>query len=124
MIVNKMKPSNCTIICWDAEKPYNNELGKFDVITLTDVLHHADFPIAILKNVSNYATDDTIVLISEFDPESLGFMGPPLKHRLPLAEVKLMIEPLGFDIISEGTLDFEHYYLLIKKHLQYMSQNY
>ena len=106
--------SNVSIICWDVEKSFNVELGHFNAITITDVLHHADSSIEILKNIHNLATEETLILIAEFDPEAEGKIGPPLKNRLAMSVLKLNVESVGFEIICEGKQILEHYYLLIK----------
>lgn len=114
--LKEMNHSNVRIVCWDAEKPFNDDMGYFNAITITDVLHHADSPIAILKNVHSQATEETLILIAEFDPEAEGVIGPPLENRLSMSDLKLSVESVGFEIVCKGKQDLEHYYLLIKKH--------
>jgi 2-polyprenyl-3-methyl-5-hydroxy-6-metoxy-1,4-benzoquinol methylase len=113
--LKEMNHSNVRFVCWDAEKPFNDDLGNFNVITLTDVLHHADSPQAILKNVHNRATEDTLIFIAEFDSEAQGKIGPPLDKRIAISELKLIITSVGLEVVREGKQDFEHYYFLIKK---------
>jgi 2-polyprenyl-3-methyl-5-hydroxy-6-metoxy-1,4-benzoquinol methylase len=111
-----MNHTNVRFVCWDAEKPFNDDLGNFNVITLTDILHHADSPQAILKNVHNQAAEDTLIFIAEFDSEAPGKIGPPLDKRLAMSELKLFFASLGLEVVREGKQDFEHYYFLLKKH--------
>jgi ubiquinone/menaquinone biosynthesis C-methylase UbiE len=113
--LKEMDHSNVRFVCWDAEKPFNDDLGNFNVITLTVVLHHADSPHAILKNVYNQATVDTLIFIAEFDSEAQGKIGPPLDKRLAMSELKLFIASVGLEVVREGKQDFEHYYFLLKK---------
>ncbi len=70
--------SNVKLLCMDAEVPILDELGRFDVITMTDVLHHANSPIEVIMNVNRQATIEPRILISEFDPDSEWLIGPPL----------------------------------------------
>jgi ubiquinone/menaquinone biosynthesis C-methylase UbiE len=113
--LRKMNHANVKLICLDAEKPFNDDKLCCNAITLTDVLHHADSPIAILKNVHNQATEETRILIAEFDPEAEGMIGPPLENRISRIDLKLIVAAAGFEVVSEGKQDFEHYYLYIKK---------
>ncbi len=105
---------NVITVCWDAEQPYKTKIQGIDVITLTDVLHHADSFLEILKNVRTLSTAKTRILISEFDPESQGMFGPPLTSRIPLNHIKSAALRIGFEVLSEGKQDFEHYYLTLK----------
>lgn len=113
-IMQNKGQSNVSVICRDAENPFEGTLGYFDVITITDVLHHSDLPISILRNVFNHSSKETRLLIAEFDPEADGLIGPPLTNRLTKESVKTMIVEAGFEIISEGKQDYEHYFLLFK----------
>ncbi|MCY9657132.1 methyltransferase domain-containing protein [Paenibacillus chondroitinus] len=112
--LRKYKHSNVNIICWDAEKSLNDKLGYFHAITLTDVLHHSDSPAHILRNIFKQASEETVILIAEFDPEAEGLIGPPLKNRLAMNDLKLTLQSVGYEIVKEGKQAFEHYYLLIK----------
>ncbi|WNQ12183.1 methyltransferase domain-containing protein [Paenibacillus aurantius] len=105
---------NVITVCWNAEQPYNTEIHDIDVITLTDVLHHAESILDILKNVRTLSNVKTRILISKFDPETQGAFGPPLTSRIPISQLKSAILSIGFEVCREGKQDFEHYYLLLK----------
>ncbi|WP_276356105.1 class I SAM-dependent methyltransferase [Cohnella caldifontis] len=107
--------ANVKVVCWDAEQPYPEDLRDIDVITLTDVLHHADSIQAILRNVHALASANTRILISEFDPDAEGRIGPPLAHRISMGELRSVAATQGFEGIGEGKQDFEHYFLLLRR---------
>jgi 2-polyprenyl-3-methyl-5-hydroxy-6-metoxy-1,4-benzoquinol methylase len=108
------KYSNVSVICWDLELPLEEDIGTFDIVMLTDVLHHTENPEALLKNLQKYMTKETYILIAEFDPQAEGLIGPPLVNRISLSDMKVYVENSGFQIIKEGKQNFEHYYVVIR----------
>jgi ubiquinone/menaquinone biosynthesis C-methylase UbiE len=106
--------SKIEIITGDAEEFDLNDIGPFDAIMLTDMLHHTDSPERILKNVyNNTHANDTRILISEFDPKSKGEFGPPINKRLDEHYLLNLLQDIGFKIISSGKQLLEHYYLIV-----------
>jgi ubiquinone/menaquinone biosynthesis C-methylase UbiE len=91
------------------------DLDLPDIITITDVLHHSDSPKNILNNIHNISHATTKIMVSEFDAETKGEVGPPLKHRLHEQTLKDLTQEMGYEIISQGKQNFEHYYLLLQK---------
>lgn len=112
--INKHKIGNIQIIRGDAEISMDH-IGKADIVMITDILHHTDSPFDIIRNVYKHIDEDGCVLIAEFDPDSEGHIGPPLKNRLPKEEIKKLVQTIGFQVVREGNQEFEHYYLLIQK---------
>ncbi|MBP1934912.1 class I SAM-dependent methyltransferase [Ammoniphilus resinae] len=90
-------------------------VGKVDIVMITDVLHHADSPVDIIRNVYQHINGNGCALIAEFDPESEGHIGPPLKNRISKEEMKELVQTVGFQIVKEGKQEYEHYYMLLKK---------
>lgn len=107
---------NVEVIMGDAEEVALEGKGPFDIILLTDILHHTESPTKILKNVyENIHSQDSRILISEFDPESDGLIGPPLEKRLSEAHLLDSLRDIGFKVISNGKQLLEHYYIIAHK---------
>jgi ubiquinone/menaquinone biosynthesis C-methylase UbiE len=110
----KEKKNNIIPICINAETSLDT-VGNVDIVMITDVLHHADSPIDILRNVYKHINGDVRVLIAEFDKDSEGQIGPPLQNRISIEEIKKLAKSVGFQEVKDGNQDYEHYYLLLMK---------
>ncbi|NRD81107.1 class I SAM-dependent methyltransferase [Bacillus sp. BRMEA1] len=110
----KEKMNNIIPICRNAETSLDT-VGNVDIVMFTDVLHHADSPIDLLRNVYKHINVDVRVLIAEFDKDSKGQIGPPLQNRISKEEVKKFAKSVGFQEVKDGNQDYEHYYMLLKK---------
>ncbi|WP_307205267.1 class I SAM-dependent methyltransferase [Paenibacillus harenae] len=109
----KQAESHIEIILGDAENAVVHDQGSFDIVMLTDVLHHTDSPARVLKNLyNNRHTKNARVLIAEFDPKSEGEIGPPLEKRLRENDLYDLLQHIGFTILSSGKQMFEHYYII------------
>jgi 2-polyprenyl-3-methyl-5-hydroxy-6-metoxy-1,4-benzoquinol methylase len=108
--------TNIEVICGDAEEIDLNAVGPFDIIMLTDILHHADSPTKILQNIfATVHTKDSRILISEFDPDSSGEIGPPIHKRLGEKYLFDVLRNTGFTVVDSGKQLYEHYYILAQK---------
>lgn len=110
----KGKVNNILLFCRNAELSLDG-VGKAEIVMITDVLHHADSPIDIIRNVYQHIDENGRVLIAEFDPESEGHIGPPLQNRMSKDEIKKLVLTVGFQVVKEGKQEYEHYYILLKK---------
>lgn len=109
----KQAESHIEIILGDAENAVVHDQGSFDIVMLTDVLHHTDSPARVLKNLyNNMHTKNARILIAEFDPKSEGEIGPPLEKRLRKNDLYDLLQNIGFTILSSGKQMFEHYYII------------
>ncbi|WP_166246202.1 class I SAM-dependent methyltransferase [Paenibacillus turpanensis] len=108
------KLNNIVPFCKNAEDALDG-IGTVEIVMLTDVLHHADTPAAIIQNAYQHIDESGYVLIAEFDSECEGLIGPPLVHRIPQEEVRNIVQSVGFQVVKEGKQDYEHYYLLLRK---------
>lgn len=108
------KNNNILTICRNAEVSLDS-VGKVDIVMITDVLHHANSPVDIIRNVYQHIDENGCVLISEFDPDSDGHIGPPLQNRISKEEIKKLVQTIGFQVVKEGKQEYEHYYLLLNK---------
>jgi 2-polyprenyl-3-methyl-5-hydroxy-6-metoxy-1,4-benzoquinol methylase len=67
-----------------------------DVVFLTDVLHHAAEPAAILRAVRAVCGEKTRVLVTEYDPDGPGLLGAAKTRRMGKAAVRLLLMAAGF----------------------------
>jgi predicted methyltransferase len=81
-----------------------------DIAFLTDILHHAKNPEAILAAV--HAAAPKSILVADYDPEQPGLIGAKPHRRLPRAIAKTLIENAGFTLYAEHDAPDEHYALL------------
>jgi ubiquinone/menaquinone biosynthesis C-methylase UbiE len=108
------KAKNVTIFHGDAEQ-HSDAMDVVDIVMITDILHHTDAPDRVLQNVYENIKPKTRVLISEFDPDAEGMIGPPLRYRLLLKGVEQMVKQAGFEVIDKGHQKYEHYYIVASK---------
>ncbi len=103
-----------TIINGDAER--NSEvMDLVDIVMVTDILHHTDAPERVLQNLYQNIKPKTRVLISEFDPNAKGLIGPPLQNRLKMKVVEQLVKQVGFEVIEKDHQEYEHYYIMATK---------
>lgn len=81
---------------------------------VTMVLHHADDPPAILRNLMRLLPAGAPALIGEFDPEGPGEHGPPRDHRLRPELVQAWCRSAGFAVQDFRRQTPEHYMLLLR----------
>jgi 2-polyprenyl-3-methyl-5-hydroxy-6-metoxy-1,4-benzoquinol methylase len=83
-----------------------------DVVFLTDTLHHAANPAAILAAVRAASGAKTRVLVTEYDPDGPGLVGAAKTRRMAKAAVLALLLGAGFAAgAAEETAD-EHYAVL------------
>lgn len=81
-------------------------------VFLTDILHHAADPAAILSAVRAVCGAKTRILVTEYDPDAPGMVGPPQNRRMAKPTVLALLRAAGF--APEQPLDSadEHYAIL------------
>jgi ubiquinone/menaquinone biosynthesis C-methylase UbiE len=82
---------------------------------ITMVLHHADDPAGILRNVARCLPAGAPVVIGEFHPEGPCSSGPPREHRLSPEQVEEWCEQAGLAVFSVRRQSPEHYALFAKR---------
>jgi ubiquinone/menaquinone biosynthesis C-methylase UbiE len=78
---------------------------------ITMVLHHADDPAAILRNVARCLPAGAPVVIGEFHPDGPCSSGPPREHRFAPEQVEKWCEQAGLAVASYRRQTPEHYVL-------------
>lgn len=89
-----------------------------DSILITMVLHHADDPAGILRNVARFAAPGTPIVIGEFHPEGPCSGGPPREHRLPPETVQTWCERAGLAVVGYQRQTPEHYMLVAQREVR------
>lgn len=102
--LDPVRHANVTVRALDAEDMMLE--GDFDILFLTDVLHHAQRPDAFLRNLR--ATGRAL-LVAEFDPEGEGEVGPPRDVRLAPDDVLALLEEAGWSPGPVLWQAMEHY---------------
>lgn len=86
-----------------------------DSALITMVLHHADDPAGILRNVAHCVPPGAPVVIGEFHPEGPCSSGPPRGHRLAPEKIRGWCEQAGLAIASYRRQTPEHYVLFAER---------
>jgi ubiquinone/menaquinone biosynthesis C-methylase UbiE len=86
-----------------------------DSALITMVLHHADDPLGILRNVARCVPPGARVVIGEFHPEGPCSSGPPHEHRLAVEKVRQWCEEAGLTVSEYRRQTPEHYMLAAQR---------
>lgn len=86
-------------------------VGDFDIVIVANVLHHAEDPLAILRNV--HAPGRTI-LVAEYDPEGPGESGPPAEDRIAPARMATLLREAGWSPEAPRAQAMEEYAIVAK----------
>jgi ubiquinone/menaquinone biosynthesis C-methylase UbiE len=82
---------------------------------ITMVLHHADDPAGILRNVARCVPPGAQVVIGEFHPEGPCSSGPPREDRLAPEKIQGCCKQAGLAVIGYWRQTPEHYVLFAKR---------
>lgn len=82
---------------------------------ITMVLHHADDPAGILRNVGRCMPAGAPVVIGEFHPEGPCSSGPPRDHRLAPEQVEQWCVQAGLAVADHRRQSPEHYALFAER---------
>ena len=86
-----------------------------DSALVTMVLHHADDPAEILRNVARFLAPGAPVVIGEFHPEGPCSEGPPRIHRLAPEKIQEWCQNAGLAVISYQRQTPEHYVVVARR---------
>jgi ubiquinone/menaquinone biosynthesis C-methylase UbiE len=79
---------------------------------ITMVLHHADDPAEILRNIVRFVPPGAPVVIGEFHPEGPCTSGPPRNHRLAPEKVQEWCKNAGLAVVGYQRQSPEHYLVI------------
>jgi len=85
-----------------------------DIVFVTDTLHHAPDPAAILRSLRAACGPATKILIAEYDPAQPGQFGAPPARRIAPQTVLAALAVAGFDPGPVLPAPDEHYAILAK----------
>lgn len=83
-----------------------------DIVFLTDTLHHAENPAAMLRAVRAACTPTTTILIAEYDPEQPGRVGAKPPRRMAQPALLALLADTGFRAAPPQAAPDEHYAIL------------
>lgn len=86
-----------------------------DAALISMVLHHADDPSDILRNVARLLGPGGLAVVAEFHPDGPCEHGPPRGHRLAPGEVQRWCEASGFSTLELRRQTPEHYMVLVQR---------
>ncbi len=90
--------------------------GRADAALVTLVLHHADDPAGLLRNVARLLRAGARLAVAEFHPDGPCEVGAPRQRRLAPERVRAWCEAAGFDRPSYRRQSPEHYFFTVYVH--------
>jgi ubiquinone/menaquinone biosynthesis C-methylase UbiE len=82
---------------------------------ITMVLHHADDPAQILRNVIRFVPPGAPIVIGEFHPDGPCAQGPPQNHRLAPEKVQEWCKKAGLAVVGYQRQSPEHYLVVAQR---------
>ncbi len=79
---------------------------------ITMVLHHADDPADILRNVARLLPPGARAVVGEFHPDGPCEHGPPREHRLGPEQIQAWCENAGLSVVGYRRQTPEHYMMV------------
>ena len=86
-----------------------------DCALITMVLHHADDPAGVLRNVARCVPPGAPVVIGEFHPQGPCTSGPPQDHRLSPEQIEGWCKQAGLVVVDYRRQTPEHYVLAAQR---------
>ncbi len=86
-----------------------------DVALVSMVLHHADDPVGILRNLHRLLPAHALVVVAEFDPAGPCEQGAPRASRLAPEQVEAWCESAGFTLLRFRRQGSEHYFVVAQR---------
>jgi ubiquinone/menaquinone biosynthesis C-methylase UbiE len=79
------------------------------------VLHHADDPAAVLRNVHRLLPPHARAVVAEFHPDGPCEQGAPREFRLAPDQVRAWCEAAGFKVLDYRRQSPEHYMFVVER---------
>lgn len=88
---------------------------RVDAALVSMVLHHADDPAGILRNVALLLSPGGLAVVAEFHPDGPCEQGPPRQHRITSGQIQTWCEAAGLATLSERRQTPEHYMVTVQR---------
>jgi ubiquinone/menaquinone biosynthesis C-methylase UbiE len=88
---------------------------RADSALIAMVLHHADDPAGLLRNVAHSVRPGALAVVAEFHPQGPCDQGPPRPDRLNSRQVRTWCEAAGLSTLGERRQTPEHYMLVLQR---------
>jgi ubiquinone/menaquinone biosynthesis C-methylase UbiE len=88
---------------------------RADAALISMVLHHADDPAGLLRNVHRLLPPHARAVVAEFHPQGPCEHGAPREHRLPPEQVRAWCEAAGFKVLDYRRQSPETYMLVAER---------
>jgi ubiquinone/menaquinone biosynthesis C-methylase UbiE len=98
----------------DAADPFPLD-GAVNAALVTMMLHHAEAPGRLLRNVAGLLPAGARVVVAEFHPDCDCAVGPPRAHRIPPEQAEAWCREAGLVPLSYQRQTEEHYMLLLER---------
>jgi ubiquinone/menaquinone biosynthesis C-methylase UbiE len=86
-----------------------------DAALVSMVLHHADDPVGILRNLHRLLAPHALVVVAEFDPAGPCEQGAPQASRLAPEQIEAWCESAGLSVLHYRRQTPEHYFVLARR---------
>ena len=86
-----------------------------DSALITMVLHHADDPEGILRNVARLLPSDAHAVVGEFHPEGPCEHGPPQAERIAPEQIQAWCEAAGFSVLAYRRQAQEYFFISLQR---------
>jgi len=88
---------------------------RADAALVSMVLHHADDPAGILRNLHELLPAHALVVVAEFHPAGPCEQGAPRASRIAPEQVEAWCESAGFPILRYRRQGPEHYFVVARR---------
>ena len=82
---------------------------------ITMVLHHAEDPLGILRNVARLLPPGGLTVVAEFEPDGPCEQGPPPEHRIGRERIRAWCEAAGLTVLDYRRQSPEHYMMIVQR---------
>jgi ubiquinone/menaquinone biosynthesis C-methylase UbiE len=88
---------------------------RADAALVSMVLHHADDPSGVLRNLHRLLPERALVVVAEFHPAGPCEEGAPRSSRLAPEQVETWCQSAGFSVLHCRRQSPEHYYVVARR---------
>ena len=88
---------------------------RADSALVTMVLHHADDPAGILRNLHRLLPPHALIVVAEFHPAGPCEHGAPRASRIAPEQVEVWCEGAGFSLLDYRRQSPEHYFVVARR---------